>query len=270
MPFLPGSLDLRETRRFRPAHCIVVVSCFLFAMGAGQASRAETLTIAVASNFAQAMRDIATLYEAETGHSVRLSLGSSGKLAAQILQGAPFQAFFSADQDKPEYLLDRGVAAPGSRHTYALGRLALWSPTVGANPLEILRAGNFGKLALANPRLAPYGVAALEVLSRLELVEASRPYWVQGENIAQTYQFVDSGNAAIGFVARSQVTVGGTLERGAVWLVPQEYHRPIRQDAVLIGTAPGDVAIDFMRFVRGGKARAIIEYYGYRTEVTAQ
>ena len=268
MPFLASSVHLRETRRFR--HWIFVVLGFLSAISTGQASRAETLTIAVASNFAQAMRDIAALYEAETGHTVRLSYGSSGKLAAQIVQGAPFQAFFSADQEKPKYLLDRGVAAPRSRYTYALGGLALWSPRVDANPLAILRAGNVGKLALANPRLAPYGVAALEVLGALELVEATRPYWVQGENIAQTYQFVDSGNAAIGFIARSQVIFGGAIERGSVWLVPQDYHRPIRQDAVLIGSEPGDVARDFMRFVRGGKARAIIEHYGYRTEATAQ
>lgn len=226
---------------------------------------AETLTLAVASNFANPMREIASAFEQETEHSVRLAFGSSGKLTAQILQGAPFQAFFSADQTKPQLLIERGVATPGSQFTYALGGLALWSTTPASDPRMILQSGNFDKLALANPRLAPYGAAAIEILERLNLKAATQDKWVQGENIAQTYQFVDSGNAAIGFVATSQIVENGELATGSAWIIPSSLHSPIRQDAVLLGAQPGSAARQFMRFMQSSTAQNIINSYGYQS-----
>lgn len=230
-------------------------------------AQAETLTIAVASNFAHPMREIAGAFERSTEHSIRLAFGSSGKLTAQILQGAPFQVFFSADDSKPRLLLERGVATPGSQFTYAYGGLALWSRSADVNTLTILQAGNFNKLALANPKLAPYGAAAIEVLEGLGLIGQTRKKWVQGENIAQTYQFVDSGNAEIGFIALSQITQNDKAIQGSAWRIPASFHTPIRQDAVLLGADPGQTARQFTAFVRGPVAHNIIERYGYRIEV---
>ena len=230
--------------------------------------RAEMLTIAVASNFAKPMADIVAAFEKETEHTVRVAFGSSGKLAAQLLQGAPFQLFFSADEEKPALLLKRGIAAADSQFTYALGRLALWSSDPTADPERLLRDGNFTKLALANPKLAPYGVAAREVLVNLNLIETSQARWVLGENIAQTYQFVDSGNADIGFVAASQITGNGKPAKGASWSIPESLHHPIKQDAVLIGQNPGRAAREFAVFVRSAAATEIIKRYSYQVGVT--
>lgn len=227
---------------------------------------AEQLTIAVASNFAIPMREIGRAFEQESDHKVRFAFGSSGKLAAQILQGAPFAAFFSADQHKPALLTEKGVVTEGSQFTYAIGRLALWSSDSGIDPLAQLKNGHYRKLALANPKLAPYGEAAVEVLESLGMAQTSAPKWVQGENIAQTYQFVESGNAELGFVAYSQIYTGGQLIKGAAWLIPDKLHRVIRQDAVLLGTKQSVAARQFMHFMRGAKVRAIMEGYGYQTD----
>lgn len=242
------------------SHYLLLLACLLSAT-----VRAETLTIAVASNFAKPMSEIARAFEKESKHSVRVAFGSSGKLAAQLLQGAPFHMFFSADQDKPELLLKRGIATSGSSFTYALGGLALWSSDPTIDPERVLREGSFTKIALANPRLAPYGIAATEVLLNLTLLEASKPRWVLGENIAQTYQFVESGNAELGFVAASQIMENGKLIKGASWPVPQNLHNPIRQDAVLIGKQPSRAAREFAAFVSGAEVTNIIERYGYQT-----
>ena len=230
-------------------------------------TRAERITVAVASNFAAPMTDIAAAFERQSGHEVQLAFGSSGKLFAQISHGAPFEVFFSADRDKPEALERKGLAVESSRFTYAVGVLALWSARtdVPVENAEVLRQGDFNKLALANPRLAPYGAAAVDVLESLGLAEATRPRWVQGENIAQTYQFVGSGNAAVGFVALSQIMVEGIVRAGSAWIVPEPLHAPIRQDAVLLRRgASNEAARAFLAFVRSDAARAIIESYGYR------
>lgn len=225
----------------------------------------EEIRVAVASNFAAPMNEIAREFEQSSGHTVHLSFGSSGKFFAQIKHGAPFQVFFSADQAKPQALEQEGLVVVGSRFTYASGALVLWSRTLelGDNGANILRSGEFNKLALANPRLAPYGVAAEEVLTNLQLREITKPKWVQGENIAQTWQFVHSGNAELGFVARSQI-VHQEKEAGFVWIVPPALYNPIRQDAVLL--RPGEnnkAARELLDFVRSELAKKIIEAYGY-------
>lgn len=238
----------------------------LVLMCASLSLRAEQLTVAVASNFTAPMREIAAAFERDSGHRVRLAFGSSGKFYAQIQHGAPFDIFFSADSAKPRALEKAGLAVPGSRFTYAVGRLALWSrdaKLVRGGP-RVLEEGGFNKLALANPRLAPYGAAAVQVLRNLGLEEATSPQWVQGENIAQAYQFVASGNADLGFVALSQLDRNGEIDPGSAWIVPDELHNPIRQDAVLLKRgADSGAARALLHFVRGETAAAIIESYGY-------
>jgi len=230
-------------------------------------ARADEVTVAVASNFTAAMKEIAAAFEQESGHRVRLVFGSSGKFYAQIRNGAPFQVFLSADSAKPQALEQAGLTVPGSRFTYAVGSLALWSPRADrvTDGAALLKSGDFGKLALANPKLAPYGVAAVDVLRSLQLEVATRSHWVQGENIAQTFQFVASGNADLGFVALSQMQRGGKISRGSAWVVPAKLYGPIRQDAVLLQAgADSAAARALLRFVRGERAAAIIRSYGYR------
>lgn len=247
----------------------LLVSSLLYLLLFNPLLRAEVIHAAVASNFTAPMKQIVAQFEERTGHDVTLSFGSSGKLFAQIQNGAPFQVYFSADQQKPEALENAGLAAPGSRFTYAVGSLALWSATPGFvdedyTPLKNLE---FRKLALANPKLAPYGIAAVEVLNALKLRETTKPKWVMGENIAQTYQFVDSGNADLGFVALSQVLDNGKLKKGCAWPVPAELHSPIRQDAVLLRRAQDNAgAKALLDYIRGDEAHGILRAYGYTTE----
>lgn len=241
----------------------------LLLSGAALQAQAEAVTVAVASNFTGAMKEIAAAFEKASGHEVKLAFGSSGKFYAQIRNGAPFQVFFSADSAKPQALEKAGLALPGSRFTYAVGSLALWSPRAERvrDGAALLKSGEFGKLALANPKLAPYGVAAVEVLRSLGLEAATRSHWVLGENIAQTFQFVASGNADLGFVALSQIQRGGHIEQGSAWIVPTDLYSPIRQDAVLLKAgADSSAARALLHFVRGKQAAAIIAAYGYRTE----
>lgn len=230
---------------------------------------AETVRVAVAANFAGAVEPLTAAFRAETGHDASVSLGSSGKLVAQIRNGAPFDVFLSADQAKPEALAASGEAVADSRFTYAVGALALWSASkdVDVNNAAALRNGDFGKLALANPRLAPYGAAAVDVLKSLGLEDSTRPHWVQGENIGQTYQFVRTGNAALGFVALSQITVDGKRPEGSAWIVPQSLYAPIRQDAILLKRGAQNPAAEaFLTFLASPAARTIIHNFGYTTE----
>jgi molybdate transport system substrate-binding protein len=230
---------------------------------------AENIHIAVASNFTAAMKSIVTAFEEDTGHKVIVSYGSSGKIYAQIQHHAPFQLFLSADQSKPKALEEDGLTIPGSRFTYAIGALALWSAKVDFIDKEYrpLKQGRFDKLALANPKLAPYGVAALEVLEKLNLKSSTQTKWVQGENIAQTYQFVASGNAELGFVALSQIMDKGHVSTGSSWLIPHHLYNPIRQDAVLLKSAQHSAAAKtLLAYLRSDKAREIIHSYGYQTE----
>lgn len=231
-------------------------------------ARAETVYVAVAANFSGTMKEIASQFEQDSGHKVILSSGSSGKFFAQIQHGAPFQVFLSADQEKPEALEKAGLSVADSRFTYATGALALWSPQSGfANDDSRLKSQDFHKLALANPRLAPYGVAAVEVLEALNLRQATEPKWVMGENIAQTYQFVSSGNADLGFVALSQIMEKGKITKGSSWIIPAELYSPIRQDAVLLTRGKDSAgAKALLAYLRSDAAQVIIHEHGYTTE----
>lgn len=232
------------------------------------AAQAETVLVAVASNFTKPMSEIAAEFEKQTGYGANLAFGSSGKFASQLLNGAPFEVFLSADDEKPLRLEQEGVALAGSRFTYALGTLVLWSAKPGAVDADgqILHNGSFRHLALADPKLAPYGVAAVEVMNKLKVYDKLQPLLVYGENISQAQEFVSTGNAELGFIALSQVNAdGGGIGEGSGWVVPTELHTPIRQDAVLMKAgAQNPAAPALMAFLKSPAALAIIERYGYR------
>jgi molybdate transport system substrate-binding protein len=230
------------------------------------AASADEVQVAVASNFTAPARKIATQFEADTGHRAALSFGATGKFYAQITNGAPFEVLLSADDETPARLEREGVAVAGSRFTYAIGRLVLWSPTAGIvdERGDVLRRGTFSHLAIANPKLAPYGAAAIDTLTAMKLIDALQPRFVQGENIGQAYQFIASGNAELGFVALSQVWADGKLSGGSAWIVPAQLHRPLRQDAVLLQPGKGRPAAEaWLRFLKSDKARRVIESFGY-------
>lgn len=230
-----------------------------------QAQAAE-VKVAVAANFTAPMQKIAQAFEQETGHKALLSFGATGNFYAQIRNGAPFQVLLAADDETPLKLEQEGLAVAGSRFTYATGRLVLWSrqPGLVDDQGELLRSGRFQRLALANPKLAPYGSAAIETLTRLGLLEALRPRLVQGDNIGQTYQFVATENAQLGFVALSQVQTAGRIAQGSAWIVPASLHQPIKQDAVLLRAGQGNPAASaLLAFLKGEKARAVIRSFGY-------
>lgn len=236
------------------------------AMACMSLARADSVRVAVAANFAAPMQKIAAQFEADTGHRAELSFGSTGKLYAQISNGAPFQILLAADDKTPARLEKEGKAAPQSRFTYAIGTLVLWSAdtdTVDAQA-NVLKTGTFKYLAIANPKLAPYGLAAVQTMEKLGVAQSLEPRFVQGENIGQTYQFVASGNAALGFVALSQVMVDGKISKGSAWRVPAELHDAIRQDAVLLNSGKDNPAAQsLMQYLKGDKARAVIRSYGY-------
>lgn len=226
-------------------------------------ARAETVNVAVASNFTDPIKEIAARFTAQTGLRVNLVFGSTGKHYAQIKNGAPFAAFFAADERRPALLEQEGVALPGSRFTYAVGRIVLWSPTPGLVDTggKVLEGATFRHLAIANPRLAPYGKAARQFLQTRGLWEGLQERLVRGENIAQTYQFVKSGSAELGLVAYSQVKSPGHPPEGSVWEVPPASYDPIAQQAVLLQDQP--VARAFLDYVKSPEAVAIIRGFGY-------
>lgn len=228
-------------------------------------AHAGEVRVAVASNFLHTLQALAPDFKNEYGHDLIISSASSGKLYAQIKHGAPFDVFLSADSDKPALLArDQQNAKP---FTYAIGRLVLWCPSSCESPLTALQSLKFSKLAIANPRLAPYGQAAEHTLQRLELKQATQAKWVMGENISQTYRFIETGNATLGFIAHAQVQ--GELSTTQHWLVPREYHQPIRQDGLLLNpdvTNPGasnPAASDFVLFIQSATAQGIIRQHGY-------
>ncbi|MBB4120917.1 molybdate ABC transporter substrate-binding protein [Martelella radicis] len=235
------------------------------AFGATRPSAAETVNIAVAANFTAAAEEIATLFAEETGHEAVLSFGSTGRLYAQILHGAPFSVFLAADQERPRLAVEAGLALADSRFTYALGALVLFSAEEGlvdddGSILE--RPDDFNRIAIANPASAPYGAAAVETLEALKLYDSLKERIVQGENITQAFQFVATGNADIGFVALSQVA---GREGGSRWRVPQDLYQPIAQDAVLLKSgADNPAAISFMAFLKSDVAHKIVQNHGYQ------
>jgi len=227
---------------------------------------AGEVNVAVAANFTAPMKVIAARFEQETGHKVLASYGATGKFYAQIQNGAPFDILLAADDDTPARLDKENATAPKTRFTYAIGKLVLWSPQAGVVDAkgDVLNTGTFDHLALANPKLAPYGLAAVETLRKLNLLAALQTKFVTGENIGQTYQFVASGAAPLGFVAMSQVFEDNKLKSGSAWVVPSKLYSPIRQDAVVLAKGASKPAVTaFIAYLKGDAARAVIRSYGY-------
>jgi molybdate transport system substrate-binding protein len=224
---------------------------------------ADEVRVAVATNFTAAMRALAAAFEARTSHTVLVSFGSTGNQYAQIRNGAPFDAFFAADVQRPQLLERDRVAVGGSRFTYAVGRLALWSQRAGYVDAAgaVLASDDYRHLAIASPELAPYGSAAREVLRARGLLDRIERRIVQGQDVGQAYSFVATGNAELGFVAFAQIKRPGAEPEGSYWLVPESLHAPIEQQAVLLRDEPAARA--FLEFVKSEDGRAIIRSYGY-------
>lgn len=235
------------------------------ALSAGHAQAAQ-VQVAVAANFTEPMKAVAAVFEKTTGHTALLTFGSTGKLHAQILNGAPFEVFLAANQASPQALEAADRVVPGSRFTYAQGKLALWSadPKLVDPQGQVLAQGGFRKLAIASPKTAPYGAAAVETLNALGLWRSVEPRLVQGESVGQTYAFIATGNADLGFVALSQVLEGGQLKTGSLWPVPPTLYRPIRQDAVLLRTgAHNPAAQALLTLLKSPRIHALVRSYGY-------
>jgi molybdate transport system substrate-binding protein len=229
-------------------------------------AQADEIRMAVAANFTAPMQKIAAQFEKDTGHKAVLAFGATGKFYAQIRNGAPFDLLLAADAETPARLEKEGAAVAGSRFTYAIGRLVLWSarPDVVDAGGEALRKGSFTHLSIANPKLAPYGAAAMETLAALGLKDAVQPKLVMGENIAQAFQFIATGNAQLGFVAMSQVYEDGKFKSGSAWIVPDRLHSPIRQDAVILDKGRNKPAVEAMvRFLKSNQVKQLIRQYGY-------
>jgi len=227
---------------------------------------ADEVKVAVAANFTAPMQKIAADFEKDTGHKLLVSTGATGAFYAQIKNGAPFEVFLAADDETPAKLEAEGAGVKGSRFTYAVGKLVLWSAKPGFVDAkgEVLKKGGFEHLSLANPKTAPYGAAGVEVLKKLGLYDALQAKIVQGENISQAQQFIASGNAELGFVALSQVWKDGALTSGSGWIVPADQYSTIRQDAILLATgANKPAAVALLKYLQGDKARAVIKSYGY-------
>ena len=227
---------------------------------------AGEVLVAVAANFAAPMQKIAALFEQDTGHKARLSLGSTGSFYAQIKNGGPFQIFLSADDETPLKLEQEGHAVAGTRFTYATGKLVLWSKQPGLvdDKGQVLFGNSFQRLAIANPKLAPYGAASLETLQRLNLLDTLKPKLVQGDNIAQTFQFVQTQNAQLGFLALSQVYADGKIMQGSAWIVPANMHSPLQQDALLLNAGKNLPAAEaLLNYLKSEKAKAVIRSFGY-------
>jgi len=229
------------------------------------AAHAADVNIAVAANFTDAAKEIGAAFAAKTGHKAVFSFGATGQLYTQITQDAPFTVFLSADDTTPAKAAKEGFAVPESVFTYAIGKLVLWGKTKEVTAREeVLKAGAFNKLSLANPKTAPYGAAAIETLTKLGILDAVRPKIVEGQNITQAFQFVDTANAELGFVALSQII---KTTEGTRWEVPENLYTPIRQDAALLKKGASDEgAKAFVAFLKGPEAAAVIKSYGYAAD----
>ena len=239
------------------------------ALALSAAAQAEVVQIAVAANFTAPARALAEIFARTTGHEAKLSFGATGAFYTQIKNGAPFDILLAADDERPIRLEKEGDTVPGSRFTYAVGQLVLWSAKPGFVDGEgaVLKGGNFNKIAIANPKLAPYGAAAVETMDKLGLAAALTPKLVTGESIGQTYNFIATGNAELGFVALAQVLEGGKLKSGSMWVVPAKYHAPIIQDAVILKRAAANPAAKaWMALMRSPNAQDFIRSYGYEVK----
>jgi molybdate transport system substrate-binding protein len=238
------------------------------ALGGALSARAAQTNIAVAANFTDAANEIAEAFKEKTGHEAILSFGSTGQLYTQITQAAPFEVFLAADDARPALAIEEGFAVPGSQFTYAIGTLVLWSQAPGlVQGEQTLKNGDFTKIAIANPEAAPYGAAAVQAMQSLGVYDQLEPKIVQGNNISQTFQFVETGNAELGFIALAQVA---RSDEGSRWVVPEDLHDPIRQDAVLLETGEdSEAARAFVEFLNGPEAVAIIEKFGYGIDASS-
>jgi len=246
--------------------CIKNLTLGAVALAFSAASLADQAQVAVAANFAEPIKAVAAVLEKTTGHTLKVTLGSTGKLYAQIKNGAPFDVLLAANTATPAALENDGLTTPGSRFTYATGKLVLWSADAAKVDAkgDVLKRGNFRKLAYANPKTAPYGAAAVQVMDKLGLTATLTPKLVQGESIGQTFNFVHTGNAELGFVAMSQVLEGGKLKGGSMWVIPQALYSPIQQDAVLLQHGANNPAAQaLMKLLQSPNIKDLIRSYGY-------
>jgi molybdate transport system substrate-binding protein len=258
---MPCNLSLRQVVNSK--NTLAFISCFVIFL---KSSFAQDVFVAVAANFSVPMQKIAPLFEKESGHKVIMSIGSTGGFYSQIKNGAPFQILLSADTQTPKRLAQEGFAQKDTQFTYATGRLVLWSSRenyVDANA-KILSTQSFQKIAIADPKLAPYGLASIETLKNLHLLSTLESKIVQGESIAQAYQFVFTQNADLGFVALSQVVQDGKISHGSAWIVPNNLHNPIQQDAILLRAGySNEAAKSLLNFLKSSNAKSIIASFGY-------
>ena len=232
-------------------------------------ARADVVQVAVAANFTAPARALAEVFARTTGHEAKLSFGATGAFYTQIKNGAPFDVLLAADNERPARLEKEGDTVPGSRFTYATGQLVLWSAKPGFvdDQGAVLKGGHFGKIAIANPKNAPYGAAAVEAMEKLGLAATLQPKLVTGESIGQTFNFIATGNAELGFVALAQVLEGGKLKSGSMWVVPAQYHAPIIQDAVILNRAASNPAAKaWMELLKTPQSKALIRSYGYEAQ----
>lgn len=242
------------------------LSALILSLLAIATARADEVQVAVAANFTGPMQVISVLFERDTGHKASLAFGATGKFYAQIANGAPFEVLLSADDETPARLVREGLAVAGTPFTYAIGKLVLWSadPKLIDAKGDILKKGGFKHLAIANPKTAPYGAAAVQTMGKLGVADSVKPLLVQGENIAQTHQFVSTGAAELGFVAYSQVIKNGQFGSGSGWVVPGNLYDPILQDAVILAKGKDKpAAAALLTYLKGQKARDVIKSFGY-------
>ncbi len=250
------------------SRCSIILAAGIFlVLGFGNV-RADTVHVAVAANFTETARELAREFKNYSGHEAVLSFGASGQFYAQIKEGAPFEVFLSADDARPKKLVEDNLGVADEEFTYAVGKLVLWSrkPGLSLNE-ETLKKGDFSKIAIANPVAAPYGAAAVEVMKALDIYDELLPKIVQGNSVAQTFQFVNTDNAELGFIALSQIP---NRKEGSWWIVPDKYYKEIDQDAVLLKSgAKNNAARAFMAFLRSSVAHSIIQKSGYATDAIA-
>lgn len=254
-------MDVRALR-FSPATLAALLGYFI--VGSAQADEVQ---VAVAANFSAPIQVIAIDFEKDTGHKLIAAYGATGQFYTQIKNGAPFEVFLAADDSTPKKLEQEGETAQGSRFTYAIGTLALWSAdNAYVDPAgKVLEKNQFKHLSIANPKAAPYGLAATQVLSKLGLTDKVKNKIVEGQNITQAYQFVSTGNAELGFVALSQIYKDGKVSNGSAWIVPEAMHEPIKQDAVILKKGENNPAAKALtQYLKGPKAAAIIKSFGYQ------
>lgn len=248
--------------RFAPACLASLIAVF-----ASSGASADEVQVAVAANFTAPIQAIAADFEKDTGHKLVAAYGATGQFYTQIKNGAPFQVLLAADDSTPEKLEQEGDTVRGSRFTYAVGTLALWSAKQGYvdGKGDVLQKNQYQHLSIANPKTAPYGLAAKQVLAKLKLTEATQAKLVEGQNITQAYQFVSTGNAELGFVALSQIYKNGEVSNGSAWIVPADLHDPIKQDAVILNKGKDNPAARaLVEYLKGPKAAAVIKSYGYQ------